>query len=26
MPVTPGGQLRWEPTANGGQGALVPIR
>ena len=26
MPVTPGGNLRWEPTANGGQGALVPIR
>ena len=26
MPVTPGGQLRWEPTANGGQGSLVPIR
>jgi hypothetical protein len=26
MPVTPGGQLRWDPTANGGQGALVSIR
>jgi hypothetical protein len=23
MPVTPQGQMRWDPTANGGKGALV---
>jgi hypothetical protein len=26
MPVQPQGQKRWDPTANGGQGALVPIK
>ena len=26
MPIAPQGQLRWDPTANGGKGDLVPIR
>ena len=26
MPITPQGQMRWDPSANGGKGALVPIK
>jgi hypothetical protein len=26
MPAAPAGQLQWDPSANGGRGALVNIR
>ena len=26
MPITPQGQLQWDPNANGGKGGLVPIK